>query len=165
MLIRDAKWIQVFARWYRAPELLFGSKMYGPGVDIWAAACIFAELILRRPFLQVLFFLLREKCRSVWILGLWMNFWGNGTFCFCCSCGFYCSGLRHSVHHQGITGWVVNWTSISFAGFKWHWPTWKDLCSIRNTTGSPMAGYDCSSWLCWISVFSTSAFPVSFPSG
>lgn len=65
MLIRDAKWIQVFARWYRAPELLFGSKMYGPGVDIWAAACIFAELILRRPFLQVLFFLLREKCRSV----------------------------------------------------------------------------------------------------
>ncbi|XP_073385078.1 cyclin-dependent kinase D-2 isoform X2 [Physcomitrium patens] len=43
---------QVFARWYRAPELLFGSKQYGPGVDVWAAACIFAELILRRPFLQ-----------------------------------------------------------------------------------------------------------------
>lgn len=42
---------QVFARWYRAPELLFGSKQYGPGVDIWALACIFAELILRRPFL------------------------------------------------------------------------------------------------------------------
>jgi hypothetical protein len=44
---------QVFALWYRAPELLFGSKLYGPGVDIWAAGCIFAELILRRPFLQV----------------------------------------------------------------------------------------------------------------
>jgi serine/threonine protein kinase len=44
---------QVFARWYRAPELLFGSKLYGPGVDIWAAGCILAELILRRPFLQV----------------------------------------------------------------------------------------------------------------
>lgn len=43
---------QVFARWYRAPELLFGSKQYGPGVDIWAAGCIFAELLLRRPFLQ-----------------------------------------------------------------------------------------------------------------
>ena len=27
---------QVFARWYRAPELLLGSKAYGPGVDIWA---------------------------------------------------------------------------------------------------------------------------------
>ncbi|OIT31474.1 cyclin-dependent kinase d-1 [Nicotiana attenuata] len=44
---------QVFARWYRAPELLFGAKQYGPGVDVWAAACIFAELLLRRPFLQV----------------------------------------------------------------------------------------------------------------
>lgn len=43
---------QVFARWYRAPELLFGSKQYGTGVDVWAAACIFAELVLRRPFLQ-----------------------------------------------------------------------------------------------------------------
>ncbi|KAI3454897.1 hypothetical protein Pfo_011560 [Paulownia fortunei] len=38
--------------WYRAPELLFGAKQYGPGVDVWAAACIFAELLLRRPFLQ-----------------------------------------------------------------------------------------------------------------
>ncbi|KAG6587670.1 cyclin-dependent kinase D-3 [Cucurbita pepo subsp. pepo] len=43
---------QVFARWYRAPELLFGSKQYGSAVDVWAAACIFAELLLRRPFLQ-----------------------------------------------------------------------------------------------------------------
>ncbi|XVE56899.1 hypothetical protein DITRI_Ditri04bG0047600 [Diplodiscus trichospermus] len=43
---------QVFARWYRAPELLFGTKQYGAGVDVWAAACIFAELLLRRPFLQ-----------------------------------------------------------------------------------------------------------------
>lgn len=43
---------QVFARWYRAPELLFGTKQYGPAVDIWGAACVFAELLLRRPFLQ-----------------------------------------------------------------------------------------------------------------
>ncbi|XP_047162070.1 cyclin-dependent kinase D-3-like isoform X1 [Vigna umbellata] len=43
---------QVFARWYRAPELLFGAKQYGSGVDVWASACIFAELLLRRPFLQ-----------------------------------------------------------------------------------------------------------------
>lgn len=41
---------QVFARWYRAPELLYGSTCYGPGVDIWAAGCIFAELLLRRPW-------------------------------------------------------------------------------------------------------------------
>ena len=41
---------QVFARWYRAPELLLGSKVYGPGVDMWAVGCIFAELMLRKPF-------------------------------------------------------------------------------------------------------------------
>lgn len=28
---------QVFARWYRPPELFYGSTCYGPGVDIWAA--------------------------------------------------------------------------------------------------------------------------------
>eukprot|EP00252_Welwitschia_mirabilis_P006235 TRINITY_DN1705_c0_g1_i2.p1 TRINITY_DN1705_c0_g1~~TRINITY_DN1705_c0_g1_i2.p1 ORF type:complete len:433 (-),score=92.07 TRINITY_DN1705_c0_g1_i2:379-1677(-) len=43
---------QVFALWYRAPELLYGSRHYGPAVDIWAVGCIFAELLLRRPFLQ-----------------------------------------------------------------------------------------------------------------
>ena len=42
---------QVFARWYRAPELLFGSRVYGPGVDIWGLGCTFAELMLRKPYL------------------------------------------------------------------------------------------------------------------
>jgi len=41
----------VVTRWYRAPELLFGSKSYGVGVDIWAVGCILAELLLRVPFL------------------------------------------------------------------------------------------------------------------
>jgi cyclin-dependent kinase 7 len=40
---------QVFARWYRPPELLFGSTCYGPGVDIWALGCVFGELLLRKP--------------------------------------------------------------------------------------------------------------------
>lgn len=34
--------MQVFSRWYRAPELLFGASAYGPCVDIWAAGCVFA---------------------------------------------------------------------------------------------------------------------------
>lgn len=38
-------------RWYRAPELLMGAKIYGGGVDIWAMGCIFAELMLRTPYL------------------------------------------------------------------------------------------------------------------
>jgi cyclin-dependent kinase 7 len=42
---------QVVTRWYRAPELLFGSHYYSGGVDIWAAGCIFAELMLRTPYL------------------------------------------------------------------------------------------------------------------
>lgn len=41
---------QVFARWYRAPELFYGSTCYGPGVDIWALGCIFAELLMRKPW-------------------------------------------------------------------------------------------------------------------
>nr|XP_002121840.1 cyclin-dependent kinase 7 [Ciona intestinalis] len=42
---------QVVTRWYRSPELLFGSRLYGVGVDMWAVGCILAELLLRVPFL------------------------------------------------------------------------------------------------------------------
>lgn len=42
---------QVVTRWYRAPELLFGSRFYSEGIDMWAVGCIFAELMLRTPFL------------------------------------------------------------------------------------------------------------------
>lgn len=35
----------VCTRWYRAPELLYGSRSYGAAVDMWAAGCIFAELL------------------------------------------------------------------------------------------------------------------------
>uniref|UniRef100_A0A8B9DG72 Cyclin-dependent kinase 7 n=1 Tax=Anser cygnoides TaxID=8845 RepID=A0A8B9DG72_ANSCY len=38
---------QVVTRWYRAPELLFGARMYGVSVDMWAVGCILAELLLR----------------------------------------------------------------------------------------------------------------------
>jgi cyclin-dependent kinase-like len=34
----------VATRWYRAPELLVGDARYGPGVDLWAIACIMGEL-------------------------------------------------------------------------------------------------------------------------
>ncbi|XP_060865786.1 cyclin-dependent kinase 7 [Metopolophium dirhodum] len=42
---------RVVTRFYRAPELLFGARAYGPAVDIWATGCIVAELLLRVPFL------------------------------------------------------------------------------------------------------------------
>jgi cyclin-dependent kinase 7 len=41
---------QVVTRWYRAPELLFGSKYYSGSVDIWSVGCIFGELMLRTPY-------------------------------------------------------------------------------------------------------------------
>ena len=38
-------------RWYRPPELLYGSRNYGGAVDVWSVGCIFAELVLRAPYL------------------------------------------------------------------------------------------------------------------
>jgi cyclin-dependent kinase 7 len=42
---------QVITRWYRPPELLFGARHYGGAVDVWSMGAVFAELILRTPFL------------------------------------------------------------------------------------------------------------------
>ncbi|TNY24418.1 kinase-like domain-containing protein [Rhodotorula diobovata] len=42
---------QVVTRWYRCPELLLGARSYSTGVDMWATGCIFAELMLRVPFM------------------------------------------------------------------------------------------------------------------
>ncbi|OAG29646.1 cyclin-dependent kinase 7 [Nematocida displodere] len=42
---------QVITRWYKSPELLLGSTNYTFGVDIWALGCVFAELLLRTPYL------------------------------------------------------------------------------------------------------------------
>lgn len=36
-------------RWYRAPELLFGARHYGAGVDMWAVGAILAELLGHAP--------------------------------------------------------------------------------------------------------------------
>lgn len=39
----------VSTRWYRAPELLVGSRDYEKSVDIWALGCIIPELISGKP--------------------------------------------------------------------------------------------------------------------
>lgn len=33
---------------YRAPELLFGGQSYGESIDLWAAGCVAAELVVER---------------------------------------------------------------------------------------------------------------------
>lgn len=38
--------------WYRAPELLFGSRHYTKAVDMWAIGCIFGELLALKPIFK-----------------------------------------------------------------------------------------------------------------
>lgn len=40
---------QVATRWYRAPELLFASRHYGPEVDMWSAGVVIAETMALTP--------------------------------------------------------------------------------------------------------------------
>lgn len=37
--------------WYRAPELLFGSKIQTTAIDLWATGCIMGELLAHKPLL------------------------------------------------------------------------------------------------------------------
>uniref|UniRef100_A0A9L0I8X6 cyclin-dependent kinase n=1 Tax=Equus asinus TaxID=9793 RepID=A0A9L0I8X6_EQUAS len=39
---------EVVTLWYRAPEILLGSKFYSTAVDVWSIGCIFAEMVTRR---------------------------------------------------------------------------------------------------------------------
>ncbi|KAI0207715.1 Cyclin-dependent kinase 2 [Lamellibrachia satsuma] len=39
---------EVVTLWYRAPEILLGSRFYSTPVDIWSIGCIFAEMITKR---------------------------------------------------------------------------------------------------------------------
>ncbi|RDW64803.1 hypothetical protein BP6252_10454 [Coleophoma cylindrospora] len=41
----------VITRWYRPPELLFGAKHYSGAVDIWSVGLVFAELVIRTPYI------------------------------------------------------------------------------------------------------------------
>lgn len=40
---------EVVTLWYRAPDILLGSKTYSSCCDIWSIGCIFAEMITNRP--------------------------------------------------------------------------------------------------------------------
>ncbi|KAG0267059.1 hypothetical protein DFQ27_009206 [Actinomortierella ambigua] len=41
----------VVTLWYRAPELLLGSKHYTTAVDMWSIGCIFGELVNNEPLM------------------------------------------------------------------------------------------------------------------
>lgn len=40
----------VVTRWYRAPEIMLACHEYSYPIDMWSVGCIFAELILRKPY-------------------------------------------------------------------------------------------------------------------
>ncbi|KXJ18645.1 cyclin-dependent kinase 1-B [Exaiptasia diaphana] len=40
---------EVVTLWYRPPEVLLGSQRYACPMDIWGIACIFAEMVTKRP--------------------------------------------------------------------------------------------------------------------
>eukprot|EP01135_Chromosphaera_perkinsii_P000421 Nk52_evm1s79 gene=Nk52_evmTU1s79 len=40
---------EVVTLWYRAPEILLGSRHYSTPIDIWSIGCIFAEMVTNKP--------------------------------------------------------------------------------------------------------------------
>ncbi|KAJ2520545.1 kinase subunit of RNA polymerase II carboxy-terminal domain kinase I [Coemansia sp. RSA 1939] len=43
---------RVITLWYRPPELLLGTTVYGPEVDIWSLGCVLLELFTKKPAFQ-----------------------------------------------------------------------------------------------------------------
>lgn len=39
---------EVVTLWYRAPEILLGTEIYGPAIDVWSLGCIFFEMLTKR---------------------------------------------------------------------------------------------------------------------
>ena len=45
----EASVAYISSRFYRAPELIFGSTQYTTAIDLWSAGCVIAELMLGKP--------------------------------------------------------------------------------------------------------------------
>ncbi|KAF0986782.1 hypothetical protein HZS_6418 [Henneguya salminicola] len=50
LVVGETNLAYICSRYYRAPELIFGSTMYSYAIDIWSAGCILAELMKGAPF-------------------------------------------------------------------------------------------------------------------
>ncbi|CAJ1348526.1 unnamed protein product [Effrenium voratum] len=66
---------EVVTLWYRAPDVLMGSRKYSTPVDIWSVGCIFAEMVNGRPLfpgdtdanqLQKIFKILGTPTAELW---------------------------------------------------------------------------------------------------
>ncbi|KAI9811100.1 MAG: negative regulator of the PHO system [Phylliscum demangeonii] len=66
---------EVVTLWYRAPDVLLGSRTYNTSIDIWSAGCIMAEMYMGRPLfpgttnddqLQKIFRLMGTPSEATW---------------------------------------------------------------------------------------------------
>ena len=44
--------LKVVTLWYRAPDVLMGSRTYNTSIDVWSCGCIFAEMISGVPLFR-----------------------------------------------------------------------------------------------------------------
>ena len=44
--------LKVVTLWYRAPDVLLGSRTYSTSIDVWSCGCIFAEMISGVPLFR-----------------------------------------------------------------------------------------------------------------
>jgi glycogen synthase kinase 3 beta len=49
LIAREPNVSYICSRYYRAPELIFGSTTYGVTIDVWSTGCVMAELMLGQP--------------------------------------------------------------------------------------------------------------------
>jgi negative regulator of PHO system len=56
---------EVVTLWYRAPDVLLGSRTYSTSIDVWSAGCIMAECVSFVPLLSVLVHTHRQFCRMI----------------------------------------------------------------------------------------------------
>jgi len=64
---------QAITLWYKPPELLLGAYEYSSAADMWSVGCIFAELLLRRPFLQGKNSDISQLVSTVWVTSQQFN--------------------------------------------------------------------------------------------
>jgi len=76
----------VVTPWYRAPELLLGTEIYGPAIDVWSCGCIFAEIFMKKVLfhgkgelnqIELIFELLGTPNEEIWPKVSDLPHWGK----------------------------------------------------------------------------------------
>jgi len=49
LYLGEKRALYICSRYFRAPEIILGSTCYNTSIDLWAAGCILAEMLIRQP--------------------------------------------------------------------------------------------------------------------